>query len=76
MLVVFIELTHIRVWVFIYSILHTYMTGAPTIWGPRAAAPPTNTTGPALVPDRSAVVHLRVRDAVLDVRATGGPPRF
>ena len=25
------------------------MTGGPTIWGARAAAPPTNTTGPALL---------------------------
>lgn len=27
---------------------HASMTGAPAIWGPRAAAPPANTTGPAL----------------------------
>ena len=39
MLVVFVELTHIRVWAFIYSILHTYMTGGPNDLGAQGGCP-------------------------------------
>jgi len=43
--------------------LHAYMTGGPAIWGPRAAAPPANTTGPAL-PVRSYRLPLAIINTI------------